>query len=93
MTQEVIVSSAKGEDMNGEAFSDLSETITVGRHTATVTGLAGWRHADGEIDFDGASGDSTKPSKAALRLNDLLETITERYRDLSSYSQRISFLI
>ena len=47
--------SARDKDMNGEAFSDLSETITVGRHTATVTGLAGWRHADGEIDFDDAS--------------------------------------
>ncbi|KXT13983.1 hypothetical protein AC579_8842 [Pseudocercospora musae] len=47
----------------------------------------------GEIDFDGTAADTTKPSKAALRLNDLLETITERYRDISSYSQRIDFLI
>lgn len=47
----------------------------------------------GELDYDAASSDATKPSKAAVRLNDLLETITERYRYLSSYSQRMRFLI
>jgi hypothetical protein len=40
---EAIFPSAGGEDMNGEAFSDLSETITVSCHTATVTGSSGWR--------------------------------------------------
>lgn len=47
----------------------------------------------GEIDFESTAAEVTKPSKAAIRLNDLLETITERYRDLSSYNQRIDFLI
>lgn len=47
----------------------------------------------GELDYDSVSLSSTKPSKAALRVNDLLETITDRYRTLSSFSQKLRFLI
>lgn len=47
----------------------------------------------GEIDYDGVEPGSTKPTTAAIRVNDLLETITERYRPLSSFSQKIRFLI
>lgn len=47
----------------------------------------------GELDFDAVSAESTKPTKAAIRVNDLLETITERYRHLASFSQKIRFLI
>ncbi|PIA91630.1 hypothetical protein CB0940_09579 [Cercospora beticola] len=47
----------------------------------------------GELDHDAVSAGATTPSKAAVRLNDLLETITGRYRYLSSYSQRVRFLI
>ena len=47
----------------------------------------------GELDYDSMAADATKPSKAAIRVNDLLETITERYRPLSSFSQRLRFLI
>ncbi|KAL1957975.1 hypothetical protein VTO42DRAFT_5367 [Malbranchea cinnamomea] len=47
----------------------------------------------GEIDYDGVEPGATKPTKAAIRVNDLLETITERYRPLSSFSQKIRFLI
>ncbi|KAG2169047.1 hypothetical protein VTO58DRAFT_111570 [Aureobasidium pullulans] len=47
----------------------------------------------GELDYDSVSADSTKPTKAAVRVNDLLETVTERYRSLSSFSQKIRFLI
>ncbi|CAD0106989.1 unnamed protein product [Aureobasidium uvarum] len=46
----------------------------------------------GEIDYDSVSADSTKPTKAAVRVNDLLETITERYKALSSFSQKFRFL-
>lgn len=35
---------------------------------------------------------STKPTHAAIRVNDLLETITDRYRPLSSFSQRLKFI-
>ncbi|KKY13705.1 putative rint-1 family protein [Phaeomoniella chlamydospora] len=47
----------------------------------------------GEIDFDTPLPGTTKPTKGAIRVNDLLETITDRYRPLSSFSQRLRFLI
>ncbi|PYH77315.1 RINT-1 family protein [Aspergillus uvarum CBS 121591] len=47
----------------------------------------------GHIDYDGVELSSTKPTKAAIRVNDLLETITERYQHLSSFSQKLRFLI
>ncbi|KAL4897048.1 TIP-1 family-domain-containing protein [Aspergillus ambiguus] len=47
----------------------------------------------GHIDYDGVELTATKPTKAAIRVNDLLETITERYQPLSSFSQKLRFLI
>ncbi|KAL1964074.1 hypothetical protein VTN77DRAFT_7492 [Rasamsonia byssochlamydoides] len=47
----------------------------------------------GQIDYDGVEPNATKPTKAAIRVNDLLETITDRYRPLSSFSQKLRFLI
>ncbi|KAA8646227.1 hypothetical protein EYZ11_001481 [Aspergillus tanneri] len=47
----------------------------------------------GHIDYDGVELSATKPTKAAIRVNDLLETITERYQPLSSFSQKLRFLI
>lgn len=47
----------------------------------------------GEIDYDGMEPIASKPTKAAIRVNDLLETITERYQPLSSFSQKLRFLI
>lgn len=47
----------------------------------------------GELDYDSVSADATKPTKAAIRVNDLLETITDRYRPLASFSQKLRFLI
>ncbi|KAK5047779.1 hypothetical protein LTR84_006444 [Exophiala bonariae] len=45
-----------------------------------------------EIDFDSEPG-QTKPTKGAIRVNDLLETITDRYRGLSSFSYKMKFLM
>ena len=47
----------------------------------------------GHIDYDGIELTATKPTKAAIRVNDLLETITERYQPLTSFSQKLRFLI
>jgi len=47
----------------------------------------------GEIDYESVESGSTKPTKSAIRVNDLLETITDRYRPLSSFSQKLRFLI
>ncbi|MCJ1398688.1 hypothetical protein MMC11_001889 [Xylographa trunciseda] len=46
-----------------------------------------------EIDYDSVDPGMTKPTKAAIRVNDLLETITDRYRPLTSFSQKLKFLI
>lgn len=46
-----------------------------------------------EIDYDSVDGSATKPTYAAIRVNDLLETITNRYRPLTSFSQKLQFLI
>ena len=48
---------------------------------------------NGEIDYDSSVPGSTKPTKGAIRVNDLLETITDRYRPLLSFSQKLRFLI
>ena len=45
-----------------------------------------------DIDYDSEYA-QTKPTKGATRVNDLLETITDRYRDLSSFSQKMKFLL
>lgn len=47
----------------------------------------------GQIDYDGVEGIATKPTNAAIRVNDLLETITDRYKPLSSFTQKLRFLI
>ncbi|KAJ5887957.1 hypothetical protein N7495_007998 [Penicillium taxi] len=47
----------------------------------------------GHIDYDGVEITATKPTKAAIRVNDLLETISERYKPLTSFSQKLRFLI
>jgi hypothetical protein len=46
-----------------------------------------------ELDFDSTGPGTTIPTKGAIRVNDLLETITDRYRLLSSFSQKLKFLI
>ena len=46
-----------------------------------------------DIDYEGVASSQTKPTKGTLRVNDLLETITDRYRFLSSFSQKMKFLI
>lgn len=47
-----------------------------------------------ELDYDSVgTARKTVPTKAAIRVNDLLETVTEHYRTLASFSQKLRFLI
>ncbi|RMZ76374.1 hypothetical protein DV737_g4871, partial [Chaetothyriales sp. CBS 132003] len=46
-----------------------------------------------DIDYDGVEANESKPTNGAIRINNLLETITDRYRGLSSFSQKMKFLI
>ncbi|RPA89814.1 hypothetical protein L873DRAFT_1822137 [Choiromyces venosus 120613-1] len=45
------------------------------------------------LDYDSVEPKETKPTKSAIRLRDLLETVTDRYRPLTSFTQRLRFLI
>ncbi|KAF2459627.1 TIP-1 family-domain-containing protein [Lineolata rhizophorae] len=47
----------------------------------------------GELEYESVEAGQTKPSKAAIRLVDLLETITEHYRPLPSPPHQLRFLI
>ncbi|KAF2868876.1 RINT-1 family protein-like protein [Massariosphaeria phaeospora] len=47
----------------------------------------------GDLDYESVDPKATKPTKGAIRVNDLLETITDRYRPLTSFSQKLRFLI
>ncbi|KAE9986810.1 hypothetical protein EG327_004112 [Venturia inaequalis] len=46
-----------------------------------------------ELDYDSVGHGHTKPTKAAIQVNDLLETATDLYRTLTSFSQKLRFLI
>jgi hypothetical protein len=45
------------------------------------------------LDFDSLGPGKTKPSFAAIRVNDLLEAITDNYRDLATFSHKLRFLL
>lgn len=45
------------------------------------------------LDYDSLESNATKPAKAAIRVNDLLETITDRYRRLASFNHKLRFLV
>ena len=46
-----------------------------------------------KLDTDSVSSVDTKPTNATVRVNDLLEAVTEIYRPLTSFSQRLRFFI
>ncbi|KAI4165025.1 MAG: hypothetical protein LQ342_001301 [Letrouitia transgressa] len=45
-----------------------------------------------DIDYDSVEPNATKPTNAAIRVNDLLETITDRYRPLPNFFLKLKFL-
>lgn len=45
------------------------------------------------MDYDSVEPTDSKPTKSAIRLKDLIETVTDSYRPLISFSQRLRFLI
>ncbi|EWC45231.1 hypothetical protein DRE_05958 [Drechslerella stenobrocha 248] len=45
------------------------------------------------IDYDSVEPNETKPTKSAFRLKELLELVTERYRPLQSFLQKLRFLM
>lgn len=47
----------------------------------------------GELDYDGVEPGQSAPMKDTIRVNDLLETITERYRGLPLFKHKMKFLM
>lgn len=47
----------------------------------------------GEIDYDSVDVTDTKPTKASIEVHDLLEAVTDLYKPLNSFSQKMSFLV
>jgi len=45
------------------------------------------------LDYDSTPYGTTKPTKAAIQVHDLLDTITSRYRNLFSFTNKLRFLI
>ena len=45
-----------------------------------------------DFDYEGAASGQSVPTKATVRVNDLLETITDRYRDLPRFRQNYAYL-
>ncbi|KAI9785874.1 MAG: hypothetical protein M1816_008201 [Peltula sp. TS41687] len=83
LTWEVLV----GKDWFGR-WLEVEKNFALSRYQSIVDAKDA-----GEIDYDSVEPAATKPTKAAIRVNDLLETITERYRPLISFSQKLRFLI
>jgi hypothetical protein len=88
------------EDWRGLAWEVLSKEGWFDRWLQVEKNFALARYKEivdtpdsGHIDYEGVDPSATKPTRAAIRVNDLLETITERYQPLSSFSQKLRFLI
>lgn len=71
-----------------QRWLDVERDFALARYSAIVENNEG-----GELDWDSVASDVTKPTKAAIRVNDLLETVTDRYRPLADFNQRLRFLI
>lgn len=66
----------------------IEKSFALSRYEAIIE-----NRENAEIDFDSVDGRATKPTRAALDVKVLVETITERYRLLSSFQQKMQFLI
>ncbi|KAH6637459.1 TIP-1 family-domain-containing protein [Boeremia exigua] len=66
----------------------VEKEFALGRYQSIVE-ADDWR----DLDYESVDPKATKPTKGAIRVNDLLETITDRYRPLTSFKHKLAFLI
>ncbi|KAL8729686.1 MAG: hypothetical protein Q9181_004916 [Wetmoreana brouardii] len=83
VTWEILVK----KDWFGRWF-EVEKTFALSRYESIVNTSSSF-----QIDYESVEPSATKPTNAAIRVNDLLETITDRYRPLPSFSQKLKFLI
>lgn len=70
------------------AWFSVEKDFALARYEAIIVD-----RSTGLLDYDSVDSQTTKPTKAAIRVNDLLETMTDRYRTLASFHQKMKFLI
>ncbi|KAB8659313.1 hypothetical protein FH972_026202 [Carpinus fangiana] len=71
-----------------EHWIKVEMDFALARYEAIISDLTA-----SELDYDSVSPAASKPSKAAVRVHDLLAAITDHYRPLTSFSQKLRFLI
>ncbi|KAK9319588.1 TIP-1 family-domain-containing protein [Lipomyces orientalis] len=71
-----------------EGWLSVEKDFALARYQEIITTPDAW-----VIDFDSVGESESKPTKSAIRLRDLLETVSERYRPLKSFVHRIRFLM
>lgn len=75
----------------GDLFAhwlSIEKDFALSRYAAIISDQAG-----AELDFDSVGASATKPTKHAIRVHDLLLAITDDYRALQSFGQKLRFLI
>ena len=70
------------------AWYAIEQDFALARYEAIISD-----RSTGNLDYESVDAHTTKPSKGAIRVNDLLETITDRYRPLTAFHQKMKFLI
>ena len=66
----------------------LTSAVALSRYHTILAAPDAWI-----LDYDSVEPTDSKPTKSAIRLKDLIETVTDSYRPLISFSQRLRFLI
>ena len=67
---------------------EVEKDFALSRYDSIVTPTESRR-----IDYDSVDPEATKPTKAAIRVHDLLDTVTDRYRSLPSFHYKLRFLV
>jgi hypothetical protein len=83
MTHEVLVVENGFED-----WLKVEKEFALSRYQTILAAPDAWT-----LDYDSVEPFDSKPTKSAIHLKDLLETVTDSYRPLISFSQRLRFLI
>ncbi|KAK9473997.1 TIP-1 family-domain-containing protein [Dipodascopsis tothii] len=70
-----------------EAWLSVEKEFALGRYQTIVSADDAWT-----IEAEGIDAAETNPTRSAVRLKDLLETITQLYRPLHSFAHQLRFL-
>lgn len=77
-----------GMDTNFQQWLEAEQGFALGRYQSIVEDASALM-----LDHDSAAANMTTPTAAAIRIIDLLATITSTYRPLTAFHQKLQFLI